>query len=76
MKQFMSTSGMDEAPPVEMSPEAQEFLAQQMASMEQNFDFFFRTTCCRSRATRRITPPCKGHRPGWWRVLAKTLWVR
>jgi pimeloyl-ACP methyl ester carboxylesterase len=41
MKQFMSTSGMDEAPPVEMSPEAQEFLAQQMASMEQNFDFFF-----------------------------------
>jgi pimeloyl-ACP methyl ester carboxylesterase len=41
MEQFMSTSGMDEAPPVEMSPEAQEFLAQQMASMEQNFDFFF-----------------------------------
>ena len=41
MEQFMSTSGMDEAPPVEMSPEAQEFLAQQMASMEQNLDFFF-----------------------------------
>jgi pimeloyl-ACP methyl ester carboxylesterase len=41
MEQFMSTSGMDEAPPAEMSPEAQEFLAQQMASMEQNFDFFF-----------------------------------
>jgi pimeloyl-ACP methyl ester carboxylesterase len=41
MEQFMSTSGMDESPPVEMSPEAQEFLAQQMASMEQNFDFFF-----------------------------------
>jgi pimeloyl-ACP methyl ester carboxylesterase len=41
MEQFMSTSGMDEAPPAEMGPEAQEFLAQQMASMEQNFDFFF-----------------------------------
>jgi hypothetical protein len=41
MEQFMSTAGMDEAPPVEMSPEAQEFMAQQMASMEQNLDFFF-----------------------------------
>ena len=36
----MSTAGMDEAP-VAMSPEVQEFLAQQMASMEQNLDFFF-----------------------------------
>jgi pimeloyl-ACP methyl ester carboxylesterase len=41
MEEFMSTSGMDEAPPVEMSPEAQEFMARQMASMEQNLDFFF-----------------------------------
>jgi pimeloyl-ACP methyl ester carboxylesterase len=42
MEQFMSTAGMDEpAAPVEMSPEAQEFMAQQMASMEQNLDFFF-----------------------------------
>ena len=42
MEQFMSTAGMDEsAPSVEMSPEAQEFMAQQMASMEQNLDFFF-----------------------------------
>ena len=42
MEQFMSTAGMDEiAPPVEMSPEAQEFMAQQMVSMEQNLDFFF-----------------------------------
>jgi pimeloyl-ACP methyl ester carboxylesterase len=42
MEQFMATAGMDEtAPPVEMSPEAQEFMAQQMASMEQNLDFFF-----------------------------------
>ena len=40
MEQFMSTAGMDEAP-VAMSPEAQEFMAQQMASMEQNLDFFF-----------------------------------
>jgi len=42
MEQFMATAGMDEsAAPVEMSPEAQEFMAQQMASMEQNLDFFF-----------------------------------
>ena len=42
MEQFMSTAGMDEsAPPAEMSPEALEFMAQQMASMEQNLDFFF-----------------------------------
>jgi pimeloyl-ACP methyl ester carboxylesterase len=42
MEQFMTTAGLDEsAPPVAMSPEAQEFMAQQMASMEQNLDFFF-----------------------------------
>jgi pimeloyl-ACP methyl ester carboxylesterase len=42
MEQFMATAGLDEsAPPVEMSPEAQEFMARQMASMEQNLDFFF-----------------------------------
>ena len=41
MEQFMSTAGLDEALEVEMSPEAQEFMAQQMASMEQNLDFFF-----------------------------------
>lgn len=42
MEQFMATAGMDESTaPVEMSPEAQEFMAQQMASMEQNLDFFF-----------------------------------
>ena len=42
MEQFMATAGLDEpAAPVEMSPEAQEFMAQQMASMEQNLDFFF-----------------------------------
>ena len=40
MEQFMATAGMDETP-VEMSPEVQEFMAQQMASMEQNLDFFF-----------------------------------
>ena len=37
----MSTAGLDESAPVEMSPEAEEFMAQQMASMEQNLDFFF-----------------------------------
>jgi pimeloyl-ACP methyl ester carboxylesterase len=42
MAQFMAVAGMDEsAAPVEMSPEAQEFMAQQMARMEQNLDFFF-----------------------------------
>ena len=41
MEQFMSTAGLDESAPVEMSPEAQEFMAQQMAGMEQNLDFFF-----------------------------------
>jgi pimeloyl-ACP methyl ester carboxylesterase len=41
MEQFMSTAGLDESAPVEMSPEAEEFMAQQMASMEQNLDFFF-----------------------------------
>ncbi len=42
MEQFMSTAGLDESvAPAEMSPEAQEFMAQQMASMEQNLDFFF-----------------------------------
>jgi hypothetical protein len=42
MEQFMATSGLDESTAsAEMSPEAQEFMAQQMASMEQNLDFFF-----------------------------------
>jgi pimeloyl-ACP methyl ester carboxylesterase len=42
MEQFMAAAGMDESsPPVEMSPEAQEFMSQQMARMEQNLDFFF-----------------------------------
>ena len=42
MEQFMATAGLDESAPLaEMSPEAQEFMAQQMASMEQNLDFFF-----------------------------------
>jgi pimeloyl-ACP methyl ester carboxylesterase len=41
MAQFMATAGMDEPAPVKMSPEAQEFMAQEMARMEQNLDFFF-----------------------------------
>lgn len=42
MGHFMAAAGMDEpAGPVEMSPEAEAFMAQQMASMEQNLDFFF-----------------------------------
>jgi pimeloyl-ACP methyl ester carboxylesterase len=41
MEQFMSTAGMDEPPPADLSPETLEFMAQQMASMEQNLDFFF-----------------------------------
>lgn len=41
MEKFMAVAGMDEeAPPVDMSPEAQEFMAQQMASVGQNLDFF------------------------------------
>ena len=41
MEKFMAVAGMEEsAPPVEMSPEAQEFMAQAMARMEQNVDFF------------------------------------
>jgi pimeloyl-ACP methyl ester carboxylesterase len=42
MEQFMSTAGLDDsAAPAEMSPEAQAFMAQEMARMEQNLDFFF-----------------------------------
>lgn len=41
MAQFMATAGLEEpAAAVEMSPEAQEFMAQEMARMEQNLDFF------------------------------------
>jgi len=42
MEKFMAVAGMDEpAPPGDLSPETQEFMAQQMASMQQNLDFFF-----------------------------------
>jgi pimeloyl-ACP methyl ester carboxylesterase len=42
METFMAVAGMDEpAPPGDLSPETQEFMAQQMASMQQNLDFFF-----------------------------------
>jgi pimeloyl-ACP methyl ester carboxylesterase len=42
MEKFMAVAGMDEpAPPGNLSPEKLEFMAQQMASMQQNLDFFF-----------------------------------
>jgi pimeloyl-ACP methyl ester carboxylesterase len=42
MEQFMVVAGMDEPPqPGDLSPETLEFMTQQMASMEQNLDFFF-----------------------------------
>ena len=41
MAQFLDVAGMDETAPPDMSPEAQEFLDQEMARMEQNLDFFF-----------------------------------
>jgi len=41
MEKFWAAAGMDEeAPPVDMSPEALEFMAQEMARMEQNLEFF------------------------------------
>lgn len=39
MMHFMQSAGMD-GPPPEMSPEAEAFLMEQMASMEQNTEFF------------------------------------
>src|SRR5215210_310833 len=42
MEKFMAVAGMDEPVlPADLSPETQEFMAQQMASMQQNLDFFF-----------------------------------
>lgn len=42
MMKFMAASGMDETapPPAEISPEAEAFMAEEMARMEQNLDFF------------------------------------
>ena len=41
MERFMATAGMDEPEaPAEMSPEAEAVIAEAMASMEQNLDFF------------------------------------
>ncbi len=41
MDKFWAVAGMDvEAPPVDMDPPAMEFMAQEMARMEQNFEFF------------------------------------
>ncbi len=42
MEKFMAVAGMDEpALLADLSPETLEFMAQQMASMQQNIDFFF-----------------------------------
>ena len=41
MEKFMAVAGMGEpAPPGDLSPEMQDFMAQQMARMQQNVDFF------------------------------------
>ena len=41
MEQFMALTGIEETQPVEMSPEEQAALEQEMARMGQNLDFFF-----------------------------------
>jgi pimeloyl-ACP methyl ester carboxylesterase len=41
MEQFMAVAGMVEPAPGDLSPEAQAAMAQEMARLEQNVDFFF-----------------------------------
>ncbi|MGH2617873.1 MAG: alpha/beta fold hydrolase, partial [Thermomicrobiales bacterium] len=41
MEKFMAAAGMDEPAPGEMSLEEQEAMAQELARLQQNFDFFF-----------------------------------
>ncbi len=76
MEMFAAVAGLEEeAPPADLSPEAQEAMAQQMARMEQNIDFFFAHYLMPITTYRPDFGKLQDASARWWWVLAKNLAV-